>query len=177
MHALNIVKWHTLFKQRKQRFRYWLSYAAVLSPSAHVGWCNALFILLQGLLWNTWWWKSLYIHITFYLQNQEYWLEKLIMCHHLLKIKATQMSVVVHLLFICTRKLKLWNTPWTFVRVYWRGNSWQKKINSSFPLIHFLSMVHFLNFWMLHSLSIPNVHVYWLSLLVMYLYCSVVWMP
>lgn len=49
------------------------------------------------------------------------------MCHHLLKIKPTQMSVAVHLPFICTGKLKLWNTLWILSQVYWRWNMGRKK--------------------------------------------------
>lgn len=37
------------------------------------------------------------------------------------------MSIVVHLPFICTRKLKLWNALWTFIRVYWRENIFGKE--------------------------------------------------
>lgn len=89
------------------------------------------------------------------------------MCHHLLKIKPTQMSIAVHLPFICTGKLKLWNTLWILSQVYWRWNMGRKK--SSLTLIHFLSTVHFSDFWMFRALFIPNVCVYWLSLLMRYL--------
>lgn len=37
------------------------------------------------------------------------------------------MSIVVHLPFICTRKLKLWNALWIFITVYWRENTLGKK--------------------------------------------------